>query len=84
MPATGSLVKREQMGGENWKRERAGEQVGEWMAFCCYFQQPEGQARPQRVTSACSCARDLPLFTVLCATAGLYFSFTQKALVQVN
>lgn len=44
----------------------------------------EGQATIQKVTSACSCARDLLLFTVLCTTAGLHFSLPQMAFALIN
>lgn len=73
---------REQTGGENPKDE---DQMKGWTAYYCYFQQPKGRAgqAPEGDISLQLC-RNLLLFTVLCATAGLHSTLISMALVQIN
>lgn len=70
------------MGRGDRKRER--ETDGGSDGLLLLLPTTKGQARLQKVTSACSCARDLLLFTVLYTTAGLRVSPSQMALVWIN
>ena len=66
------------MGRGDRKRER--ETDGGSDGLLLLLPTTKGQARLQKVTSACSCARDLLLYT----TAGLRVSPSQMALVWIN